>query len=281
MIKAELLTDANDEQVKRLMLDDNWVWQEKHNGDRRLIEKNGDVIRDFNRGGDVGKGLPPKIIATLKAIPLHRFIIDVEFVYVGEETLYVFDILHSGDEALVTMPASTRLSYMYSHFGFEGNVQAVLSARTPQEKLALMEYCIKIHAEGFVMKDLRAPYRPGARINLRFKFVKTLDAVVIGDSTERDDNGMLKNSVRLGLYMPNGFLKDICGATKKSIYSLKPGKGKSNAPLVPGDVIEIIYLYGTGTNDVVQPRIAYKRTDKQAKDCTVSQIVLNKNWRKR
>lgn len=263
------------------MLDDNYVWQEKHNGDRRLIEKNGDVIRDFNRNGDPGKGLPPKIIAALKAHPLHRFVIDVEFVYVGEETIYVFDMLHSGDEPLVGMPASTRLSYVYSHFSFEGNVQAVLSAKTPQEKLALMEYCIKIHAEGLVMKDLRAPYRPGARINLRFKFVKTLDAVVIGDSTERDDNGMLKNSVRLGVYMPNGYLKDICGATKKSIYELKPGTGKSNAPLVSGDVVEIIYLYGTGTNDVVQPRIAYKRTDKTAKECTVSQIKLNKNWRKR
>lgn len=288
MIKAELLQDADDAQAKLFLMDGNYVWQEKHNGDRRLIEKNGDIIRDFNRDGEPGKGLPPKIIAALKAHPLHKFVIDVEYVYVGEETIYVFDMLYAGEEVLVGMPYSTRLQYMYAHFDHPHSldkhkpcVQAVLTARNPKQKVALMEYCIKVRAEGFVMKNLRAPYRPGARFNWRFKFVKELDAVVIGDSTERDDMGMLKNSVRLGLYMPNGFLKDICGATKKSIYTLNLGPQKSNAPLMPGDVVEIAYLYGTGTDDVVQPRIQCKRTDKKASACTVDQIVRNKNWRKR
>lgn len=281
MIKAELLTDATDDAVvKRLMLDSDFVWEEKHNGDRRLIEKNGDAIRDYNREGEPGKGLSPQIVLALRKHPLPRFVIDVEYV-LAEDRLHVFDMLHNGTEQLATMPLSVRKSHLHSHFdGFHSVVVPVLQARTPEQKLALMEYLVKVNAEGFVMKDLRAPYRPGARVNYRFKFVKTLDAVVIGDSTERDDVGMLKNSVRLGLY--NGaFLKDICGATKKSIYLINRGPRKSNTPLVPGDVVEVAYLYGTGTMDVVQPRIVCKRTDKQAKDCTVSQIVVNKNWRKR
>ena len=94
---------------------------------------------------------------------------------------------------------------------------------------------------------------------------------MIGDSQERDDKGMLKNSVRLGLFQSNGTLKDICGATKKSSFVMKPG-----------DVVEIAYLCGTISLDVVEPRIISNgvRDDKKPQECTIDQIIVNKNWRK-
>jgi len=66
-IYAELLQDATEAQVKQSVNNPNHVWQEKHNGDRRLIIKQGLDIRDFNRKGDTAKGLTPKLIAALRS----------------------------------------------------------------------------------------------------------------------------------------------------------------------------------------------------------------------
>lgn len=290
MIYPELLRDACDlcagkcshatALASRLMHDPNWVWQEKHNGDRRVVSKvtapTGEVlIVDYNRQGERGKGLTPEIIAALKRHPLHQFVIDCEFVG-AEDRLYIFDALHLGDHNVVNEKYRTRLEYVHAGFdGLDKHIVPVQGAFTAEQKFALAERLERDFAEGFVMKDLNAPYRQGnrqgtVRHNYRYKFVKTLDAVVIGDSQERDDKGMLKNSVRLGLYTDRGFLKDICGATKKARYVLKPG-----------DVVEIMYLYGTGAGDVVQPRIVRLRDDKKPEQCTMSQIAVNKNWRKR
>lgn len=284
MIYPELLQDASDMMVQKLMLDDNYVWQEKHNGDRRIVSKeilsSGEVIvRDWNRSASRGKGLTSEIVEILKKHPLHQFVIDCEWIST-QNKLYVFDALHVGDVNLVNERYRMRLESVHAFFdGFHKSIIPIESAFTPEAKLALYERLRNEFAEGFVMKDLNAPYRESGptgnnRHNWRYKFIKTLDAVVIGDSQERDEKGMLKNSVRLGLYMPNGFLKDICGVTKKSGFVLKPG-----------DVVQIIYLYGSGELDVIQPRIDTRikqpRMDKKPFECTIDQIVVNKNWRKR
>lgn len=293
MIFAELLKNACDAcsgaqcshakaLVQRLMLHDGYGWQEKHNGDRRIVEKttafDGTVrIVDYNRKGERGKGLSPEIIDALKKHPLHQFILDCEFIGKGihQSKLHVFDVLHLGDHNVVNEKYRTRLDYMHATFdGFNSLIIPLYTAFTPEEKLALFQKLTAEFAEGFVMKELGVRYRESnkqgtLRYNYKYKFVKELDAIVIGDSTERDDKGMLKNSVRLGLIMPNGTIKDICGATKKSSFVL-----------LPGDVVRLAYLCGTVSLDVVEPRITDKRDDKSALDCTVDQIIVNKNWRK-
>jgi ATP-dependent DNA ligase len=191
----------------------------------------------------------------------------VELVY---EDIFPFDALCLGDEILVALPFSYRKASLHAQFaGFSRRIIPVESARTLEEKTALIQRLKEINAEGFVAKELAAPYRPAdnnQRFNYRYKFWKMLDAVVIGDSTKRVE-GKLRDSVRLGCFAPNGFLKDICGSTKKSAFVLKPG-----------DVVEIEYLYGTGTLDVVQPTILRMRDDKRPEECTLDQIIVNKNW---
>jgi hypothetical protein len=288
LIYPELLQDATDAMVMTLMKDPNWVWQEKHNGDRRIVEKttasDGTVrIIDYNRSAGRGKGLTPNVIEALKRHSLPNFVIDCEFVGI-ENRIYIFDALHLGGVAINGENYRFRLQSVHAFFdNYHADIVPIESAFTPEEKVALYERVQNIKGEGFCMKDLNVPYRESGkggsmRFNYRYKFVKTLDAVVIGDSTERDDKGMLKNSVRLGLYLSNGFLKDICGVTKKSKFVLKQG-----------DVVQITYLYGTGwteaDRDVVQPRIDMSvkqpRDDKRPEQCTINQVVVNKNWRKR
>jgi ATP-dependent DNA ligase len=271
-IKAELLQDITYKLAKQRFLNDaNWVWQEKWNGDRRLITKNGDEICDYNRNGEKGKGLSPEVIAALRAHPLDKFIIDTEFVS-AFNVLIVFDVLQFGENIIVGEQYRTRLQVLNTMFTKGTFVQPIETAFTAEEKTALVKRLLAECAEGFCIKDLNAPYRPAdnnVRYNYRMKFWKTLDAVVIGDSTKVVD-GKLRDSVRLGLYLPDGTLKDICGATKKSRYNLKPG-----------DVVEVKYLYGTGTLDIVQIDILHLRDDKAASLCTVDQIIVNKNWRKK
>jgi ATP-dependent DNA ligase len=272
-IYAELLQEASQELVFKRTLDDpNWVWQEKQNGDRRLVTKEGNAIADFNRKGEPGKGLDPRLIAILRKHPLHRFVIDVE--YVGaEDRIYIFDMLIAGDELVVNNPYATRLSYLHAHFdGFNSLAVPIKSVTKREDKIALVKELKAISAEGFCAKDLSAPYRPSnesgtVRYNYKVKFWKDLDAVVIGDSTKVVD-GHLRDSVRVGLYMPDGTLKDISGATKKSKYVLKPG-----------DVVKVKYIYGSGTLDIVQPAILELRTDKRPLECTIDQIEVNKNFR--
>lgn len=268
MIKAELLQDATDAIIKRLTFDDGWVFQEKHNGDRRLVEKQGDSIKDYNRNGEPGKGLPESVKIALRKHPMYQFVLDVELV---SEEIFVFDVLCYGDEMTVLKPYSYREATYHANFEGYNHIVCVKSARTAEEKLALIQHLTENFAEGFVAKELKASYRPAdnnQRYNYRYKFVKSCDCVVIGDSTKRV-NGMIRDSVRLGLYDNRGKLKDICGATKKSAFTL-----------AAGDVVEIHYLYASGTYDAVQPRIVRKRTDKRPEDCTLEQLVVNKNWRK-
>lgn len=271
-IYAELLQEASLGLVFKRFLDDpNWVWQEKHNGDRRLITKEGNEILDFNRKGEPGKGLTPQLKAILRKHPLHRFIIDVEYVGI-EDRLYIFDMLIAGDDLVVTNPYGTRLSYVHAHFdSFNSYVVPIKSVTKRDEKIALVKELKRIKAEGFCSKDLSAPYRQSnesgsLRYNYKVKFWKDLDAVVIGDSAKVVD-GHLRDSVRVGLYMPDGTLKDISGATKKSKYALKPG-----------DVVKVKYVYGSGTLDIVQPSILELRNDKRPQECTIDQIEVNKNF---
>src|ERR1700728_1906865 len=102
--RAELLQDANDAVIDRLLDDDDWVFQEKHNGDRRFVEKqpNGDIF-DYNRNGKPGKGLcsAPDVIAAVKNHPLYQMVIDVELV--GKQ-IFVFDSLCLGDEIVLAEP---------------------------------------------------------------------------------------------------------------------------------------------------------------------------------
>jgi hypothetical protein len=287
--KAELLQDATDAiavakalygngdfskcpQFLRLLQDPNIGFQEKHNGDRRIIEKRGNLIYDYNRNGGSGKGLPSHVIEALRRHPLHQFIIDVELVKNRHfDGIYVFDALFLGDEGVVGMPYCYRESSYHAQFdGFDECIAPVETARTTEEKMKLIVRLRGENAEGFVTKDLRAVYRPSdgnRRYNFRYKFVKNCDCVVIGDSTKRVD-GHLRDSVRLGLFGKRGKLKDICGATKKSAFTLKAG-----------DVVEIAYLYASGNLDVVQPRILRQRFDKRPEECTLDQLVVNKNWR--
>ena len=118
-------------------------------------------------------------------------------------------------------------------------------------------------AEGVCFKKLDAPYKSGKNgQHKKLKFWKSLDCVVMGPNTEGH------NSVDVGLYNKQGKLQRICGVSLN---------GKPTAKV--GQVLEIDYLYGTKTLEVVQPNLVRIRDDKRPAQCTIDQIQDNKNFK--
>jgi ATP-dependent DNA ligase len=261
MVKAELLQDADEGVVRRTKVDPRFVWQEKHNGDRRLIEKKDGVVKDYNRRGETGKGLPDAVRDAIRNHPLPSFIIDVELV---KDKIFVFDMLSFGDNDIMPLPYRERLKMLSLAFkSYEPVIYVIWTAWTREEKENLEKYLHSIRAEGFVIKDLEAPYRPSVsssqRWNWRRKFIKTCDCVVIGPSPKGHE------SVRVGLFDDQGKLYDIGGISLI-------GKEK----LTTGDIVEVKYLWASRNNHINQPRLVHKRTDKELAQCTLSQLVKGK-----
>lgn len=263
MIKSELLTEVTRAQATRLVDGDRFGGEEKHNGERRTIVKDASGIRDFNREGNRGKGLPAHIINMLMAHPLPSFTIDCEW---EKGVVVVLDVLVLGGLNFAPQPYAKRKEAAHLAFDNQSNYIRVTRTVTGRAaKAALVATLEANNAEGVVFKDLTAPWRPGrSEQHFKLKFVKDMDVIVIGPSPEGH------NSVRVGVYNKQGRLIDICGVSLNGKPSVKVG-----------DILCIKYLYATqkdGVMHAVQPRLLFVRTDKKAEECTTAQMVVNKNF---
>lgn len=264
-IKAQLPTNIGLDGLQRLASDPDWGWQLKYNGDRRTIKKEAGRIQDFNRDGAPGKGLPQNIVNALLKHPLPQFLIDVEFVHFGQHnTIYVFDALILGSEFVAIEEFEYREARYHAEFdGFNKCIVPVMTARTLEEKTAMFVQAAQDGIEGIVAHDMRAIYEEGRSTHVyKFKFIKQLDAVVMGD----DPKG--KDSVRLGCYDEHGKLHEICGAR---IIDFHPKKG---------EVVEIRYNKGTKNLHVMEIHMERIRDDKKPRECTLDQIVVNADFRR-
>jgi ATP-dependent DNA ligase len=136
-------------------------------------------------------------------------------------------------------------------------VSMVPQAKGELGKRDLLDRCKEQGVEGVMFKHLESTYLPGERTRsvLKVKFVKTCDVVVL----ERNSGGA-KNAV-LGVRVASSGDVVCVGACSMI--------GKPDAQ--PGDVIEVAYLYWTGTS-LYQPRMVRIREDKQPEECTLDQF---------
>jgi hypothetical protein len=257
MLRVELPDKITPHQAGQYILSPDFCLQEKRNGKHRLITRDNGVLACYNRDGeqvDINKRfkflLDPKFPA--------QFALDVEL---ESEEIYILDVLLSKNIPLVELPYKDRIAEaLIAYDDRHSDLHVVESTFGEKDKFTRIEQLSKVNAEGVVFKDLRAPYREGRREQHHaLKFWKTLDAVVMGPSAKGHD------SVDLGLFA-NGKLKRICGSSLI-------GKGV----IASGDTVEIKYLYGTRERHAVQPTILRKRDDKPAVQCTLNQLVINRD----
>ncbi len=261
--KCELLTEVEVANAGRFILDDEYCCQEKHNGHRRVVVKDGSHLFMLNRSGVV-RTLPGPLAMMLRRIPFD-FVLDGEMLTGG--TYVTFDLLSFQGLNVLGQEYRTRLTMLNENFS---NICTLLkvtrTAFTQEEKMELLAELDAENAEGAVFKPLRGVYKNGrAGQNLKLKFWKTLSAIVGDRSIE--NGGREKDGVDLLLYDKQGGLQRISGCSL--IGRVKVQKG---------EVIECKYLYGTGDGHIVQPVMIMKRDDIKPSECTTDQIKVSKNW---
>ena len=254
-IFPQLLNPIGENQVLDLMNDDQWCAQEKHDGRRLLVRKQGHNITGINKKGHtVGLALP--LFDVVKAF-------DADVVIDGEsigDQLHAFDLLELDGVDIRSWPYRERLAALMNLLFSvqQRTIKLVDTAFTTSQKLRLLNELREGKREGIVFKQIFARYTAGRPNSggdqLKHKFVATLSALVSRINPQR--------SVAISLLGKNGW-QHAGNVTIPANHSL---------PSV-GDVIETQYLYAFAESDVLfQPVYLGKREDVDRTECRVSQL---------
>jgi bifunctional non-homologous end joining protein LigD len=254
-IRPQLLNPIEEDEVNRLIKDPAWCMQEKKDGKRILVQKQGAAVHGINKKGLL-VGLPSPIV-----VQTAKFSIDV--IIDGEmvgDVLYVFDLLQLGGDSLVARPYKERLALLTELLDvpFVTIIEVVETAYAPAEKAILYNRLKRDRKEGVVFKRLDAPYTPGRPASggtqLKHKFCATLSAVVAKINPQRSVEVRLLNGQG---WVPAGNV------------TIPPNH---HVPKV-GAVVEVKYLYAIpGSGCLYQPVYLGVRTDVEKHECVVSQL---------
>lgn len=233
---------------------DEWVAEEKHNGERRFVIVDADGIRGGNRTGQT-VALPQGI--GLAAGEIGRmFVLDGE--HVGDR-LNAFDILSLDGESITDLPLSDRRSILEGLVSAEDkHLRITEMVYGAQNKLDLIEAVKRRGGEGVVFKRLSSPYVIGKPSGgegdwMKFKNWAELSAIVDAVNSKR--------SVSLVL------LDDAGERISVGNVTVPANKEIPN----PGTVIEVRYLFAYEGGSLYQPAFEKLRSDIRPDECLASQ----------
>jgi len=255
-IRCQLLNPVEESELPRLLGDNQYCLQEKHDGRRLMVRKQGDEITGINRRGVV-IAIPDPIRVAVASLPVD-VLIDGEAV---RETLHAFDLLDLDGNDLRRNSYRNRCAALFLLLPPDTPaLRRVNTAIDPNDKLAIFEKLRQDGREGVVFKDLDAPFSPGrpnsGGTQLKFKFVESASFVVTGHNAKR--------SVSLGLY--SGDSDTLVPAGNVTIPPNHP------VPEV-GDVVDCSYLYALRqSGSIYQPVYIGPRADIPASECTTDQL---------
>ena len=253
-IRCQLLNPIEQSEVSRLLLDSRHCLQEKHDGRRLMVRKQGNEITGINRRGLI-VAIPDTIREAFEKI---AFDILVDGEAIGD-TLHAFDLLEVRGHCFRQRRYIDRFTALMVSIPINLPALCWISTATdPNDKVGIYEELRSTNCEGIVFKDMDAPYSPGRPNSggpqLKFKFVETASFVVTGINTKR--------SVNLGLHDGN----KLANAGNVTIPP------NHNIPAA-GDVVEVRYLYAfRESGSVYQPVYLGSRDDIPASECTVDQL---------
>ncbi|MCP4686732.1 MAG: WGR domain-containing protein [Desulfobacterales bacterium] len=253
-VQCQLLNFVRESEATRLIDNDDWWAQEKHDGKRMLIRKTDAVLAINRRGLSVGA---PDVVLDSAAELDRAYLVDGEAV---GERLFVFDLLEIDGEDIRATPYDQRLAQL-EKLGLGGAVSVVDTARAKEEKRRLFDRLKTSDAEGIVFKERSAPYTAGrpnsGGAQVKFKFYATASVIV----TKKND----KHSVAMGV---------LDGRERVGVgnVTIPPGK-----PLPEVDsIIEVRYLYAYKNGSLYQPTFLSERDDLGPEGCAISQLKYKK-----
>jgi bifunctional non-homologous end joining protein LigD len=258
-IRPQLLNEVDEEDLEKYITDDNWCAQEKFDGRRRLLIKQGTKVKGTNRKGLV-VGITSDIEKDLLKLDVPSVILDGE---AFDDRVMIFDSLGEN------LPYKERYQKMLNLLNQyeEKSIIPVSTAWTTEDKRELLKCLRRCNAEGIVFKNIHSTYKPGRPNSggdqLKFKFVTTASCIV-----GRINAG--KRSVALTVYDSEFKLVEIGNVT---IYP------NQNVPKL-GEIVEVRYLYYFDKGSLFQPVLLgngdCSRDDIDLKDCLLSKLKLKR-----
>jgi bifunctional non-homologous end joining protein LigD len=252
----QLLNPIDQDQAERLVRDDWWWMQEKFDGKRILIRKDGDQITGINRKG-LAVALPQPVVEQAGAIGGRQWLMDGEAV---GDTYFAFDLLEEGGEDLRKEPYRRRLEYLHRLLepGGKAPIRLVETACSATMKREMLVQFRRENREGVVFKRSSAPYTPGRPTSggdqLKLKFTVTASCIVA------KANGT-KRSVSLVL---------LDGRKRVAVGNVSI---PANQPVPKaGTVLEIRYLYAYLGGSLFQPVCLGEREDLDPSACVIGQL---------
>jgi bifunctional non-homologous end joining protein LigD len=241
--------------------DDNWVAQQKLDGDRVLIRVDGGRVQALNREGRPRTNpVPRKVLDQFQPftnLP-GPWCFDGELMTSGE--FWIFDLPEAAGKITAEDPFTFRYAVL-ERFVASGNWPTspcvrLLPTHRGDAKRQLLSELEQRDAEGLIFRHVEGRYRPGKRSDLvlKAKFTSTAD-VIVHEVRPEGRNNCTYRLFDDGVLVPAG----SCSL-------------EGRPDVHPGDVIEVRYLYASEDRLLYQPVMVRVRDDKSPSECTVDQL---------
>lgn len=253
-IQCQLLNPLHEQELAQMLLNPDYWMQEKLDGRRLLIKKDGNQISGINRLG-FPTAVPESITREAAQYP-RDFLLDGEAV---GDTFHAFDLLTIGPEDMRPLVFSVRYLRMRDMLNaFEHPHIHLVQVVFPCETADRLQQFKREGKEGVVFKYKDAPYTPGrpnsGGSQLKYKFHETASFIVT------KVNG--KRSVSLILF-------DGEKVRPAGNVTIPPNHDVPE----PGTVVECRYLYAfKESGSIYQPVYLGPRPDIRTAECTTSQL---------
>lgn len=252
-IRCQLLNAVEEFGVPWLLRNSRHILQEKMDGKRMMVRKQGREVTGINRRGLVVDLARPVMEAAL--------LLPVDFIIDGEavgDVLHAFDLLEVAGQDVRDRAYLDRFTGLLRIIDQSGAIRPVSTVIDPEEKQAAFNRLLSAGAEGVVFKDRDALFAPGRPASggsqLKFKFVTTASFVVEAINKRRS----------VSLVLLNGNARVSAGNV-----TIPPDHKIPK----PGEVVEVRYLYAFRESGCIyQPVYQGTRNDVDAGDCQVEQL---------
>lgn len=259
-MKGMISTECTPEAFEDLIDNPEWLFEQKMDGTRCIIEIDHNEMAAYQRNGN-----PLKHTAALQ----HLDLIFDGLMNLAPGTVVDGEIMiQTGEYLVFDLPVHPLLSptapYVHRRLmltvqPFRGPVDYVRQAVGHGAKADLLREVEEAGAEGLVAKHLHSPYESGVRVKhvLKRKFVQTADVIVTEVNRPDPKHGsftLAVNDPETGKVVGVG----ACSAIGKPLVKV-------------GEVIEVNFLNWTGTR-LYQPRMMKIREDKLPQECLTDQF---------
>ena len=254
-IHCQLLNPVEEDRLPELLHHPDWWLQEKIDGRRLLIRKEGSTITGINRLG-LETALPQPVVDSALACAVD-FIIDGEAL---GDTLHVFDLPSLHGEDLRGLPFGERYVRLQKFFkaSMPPHFKLVEAAFNLVPKRDMYERLQREHREGVVFKHMMGPYTAGrpasGGMQLKHKFCETASFIVTKPNAKRSVSLILFHGEKV---------------VSAGNVTIPPNQ---DIP-APGTVVECRYLYAfRESGSIYQPVYLGPREDIRAEECTTVQL---------